>query len=260
MGAVGQPRRGRPGIVPPDPLVVFSGLIQFGFQGGSWTTSGSNITGMDNLEGTAARDISSVFGSPGPQAVVEDGVDAILFQGGTSGGYLEWDGQGGALTEGEMFIVHKTAADPQAAATDIGLHHIYRTAGSVFTRYNENGTGNIHEALGFGSGGAQNTGNPIWDLTVQHLYNVRINSAGNLSCYYSGNNLHYSDTTARTVDFLNGTMKWGRTSPAAGVNLRWKGHAWEIWLLHTLANDALRNAYLDYIVYRYPSLAAVTYF
>lgn len=253
-------KRGRPGIVPPSPTDTFAGLLQFGFQAGSWTLgAGSDISLLDNLEGTAARDASSV-GTPPPQAVIEEGVDAILFPGTSTGPYFEFNGQGGGMTEGEMFIVHKCAADPQATDFDSGLHHIYTTLGAKFSQYTAP-TGSLWEAFGFGAAHPMvNTGNPAPSLAVTHLYNVRINASGHLSLYFNGNNLHYSDTTARARDFSNAAMRWGRTSGATGRTSRWAGHGFELWCLHTQPTNGQRNRYLEYATYRYPALPALAPF
>lgn len=262
------PRKGfgTPAILPPD--VIFGSKLQFWFRAGSWTLSGSDILTLDNLEGTAARDATAFSNvtpaSPGatpPQATTADGVDAISFQGTTSGGYFQWDGQMAAFTSGQMFIVHKTAADPQAALANTGLHHIFDSVGANRSHYNLHTTGNIFESFGFDSTATQvDTGNPVWDLTLQHLYTARINSSGNLSTFYNGNNSHYSDATARTVDFANATMKWGRTNGGGGVNYRWAGTGFELIGLNTLATAAEANLYLIYAAAQFPGLPVLATF
>jgi len=221
-----------------DPLEIFGSSLGWWFRAGDWTLSGTDITDMDNLEGTASRDATGTSETAAyfPQAVTEDGLDAIRFDGidvDSKRQYLTWDTDFEALGEGEMFIIGKLDADPPAAGGNTGWFNLGTAAFPTNYPWID---GIIYDS--FGRTTQFTTANPATSLTTQHCYNVKAKAADPIwASYINGNNVITSSAAAFTQGFP-ATGNWGRCSPGPVFT---QGYGFEAIGLNTLATVGQKN-------------------
>ena len=218
------------------PLEIFGASLGWWFRAGDWTLSGTDITAMDNLEGTASRDAvgTSETAAYYPQAVTEDGLDACRFDGidvDSKRQFFTWDTDFEALGECELFAVVKLDADPPAAGGNTGMWDA-GTAGFP-TNYPWI-DGIIYDEAGRTT--QFTTANPATSLTTQHCYNIKAKAATPIwANYINGNNVITSSAAAFTQGFP-ATGRWG-----GGAGVYQQGYGFELIGLDTLATAVQKN-------------------